>query len=181
MAFPCTVIRLVTFGIIVQYGNGMLTTETPAETRSTASETPLPTQMTKEFHYLTSHSNGNWTLDWYGPPDMDPVPDAGNRTMTSYLYGNADCHIVMWFLRDLYTSVDKIKKAQLYRKTMTPLIIEVNFVDQMNGFVKTMKIEAAKFLKSSSRSDFKFLPWKMEHFNTISRFFIVISNDECQW
>ncbi len=165
----------VLLGMILRLGNGMLSTETPTDRRldaSRAGRQDKPTQMAKEFHYLTSHTNGNWTLDWFGPPDMDPVPDAGNRTMTSYLHGDNNCHIVMWFLRDLYTSVDKMKKAQLYRKAMTPLVIEVNFTDQMNGGVKTMKIEAAKFLKSSSRSDFKFLPWKMEHLNTISKLFL---------
>ncbi len=107
---------------------------------------------------------------WYFPKPGNLSNSTKNEVFYTVLKEDPDCYIKS-FGGEEFARIEKmfiIKRA--FKKSMVQLKLRVNYEGQSNE--KEVFIESSRFLKSSSKSDFKFLPWKLDHFSIIGKIII---------
>ncbi len=129
-----------------------------------------PSDMNMTFIFQSSDTVGHWRWNWFQRTADDPIKKPiDDRTMAAHLDGNKDCYVVTKFITEMWNIVEQIKIGRLYKKSMVPVLLKVTVIDEKTGILRHVTINSTYILREADQSDFKFLPWKMEHFDTIGK------------
>ena len=154
-------------------GNGLVNEANGLEDESNATNTP--SDMNSTFIFKSSDTVGYWRFNWYQPttdvPIKRPIKD---RTMAAHLQGERNCYVSMKFFIDMWKIIERIKVERIYKKSMVPVSLQVMVHDENTGMSKELEINSTYLLRKSDQSDFKFLPWKMAHFDTIGNYCMIL-------
>ncbi len=153
-----------------------LTTVTSTQESMTPESTYVGQNFENDKFSINGTNSPGWRFTGSGTEGFWYFPKPGNLTNSTnevfytVLKEDPECYIKS-FGGEEFARIEKmfiIKRA--FKKSMVQLKLRVNYEGQNNE--KEVFIESSRFLKSSSKSDFKFLPWKLDHFSIIGKLII---------
>ncbi len=163
--------------IILEATPIQLTTESPFDLNNTTEldstqqltdGTSLSINMTKNpgWRFTSSGTEGFW----YFPSIGNVSNSTKNEVFYTVLMENPTCYIKSLGGEEFARIEKMFIEKRAFKKSMVQLKLRVDYEGQTNE--QEIFIKSSRFLKSSSKSDFKFLPWKLDHFSIIGEFII---------